>query len=131
MTKTKAIATIPGTTHLVFVYGTLKRHGAAEAVTNKEYLLYDGGYPLATRADMHNQHYTGKIRGQLLTVDDAELAHMDRYEGHPDFYKRELVSVHSDGLDHEAWMYFGNGALESTPVRAKIVPDTNGELYWR
>ena len=76
--------------HLVFVYGTLKKnesnHGwmcksffVKEAVTAKEYLLYDlGAYPCLVKAP----HGKGRnIRGELYEVTDGVLKGLDVLEG--------------------------------------------------
>lgn len=128
MAQTKT-ATAPGSKghNFVFVYGTLKRTGASPAKTLDKFLLFDGGYPLAVKPDTETNG-TGQILGQLLEVEDAELDYFDRYEGHPKFYKRELIKLDT-GV--EAWMYFGNEAKESIPHRAQILPDEAGVLSWR
>jgi gamma-glutamylaminecyclotransferase len=36
------------------------------------------------------------VRGELYEVDDATLAALDQLEGHPRFYRRELVSLRDD-----------------------------------
>jgi len=84
----------------VFVYGTLKRGhsnhnhylGQARFVgaarTEPLYVMRSlGGFPGVTRGG------TTAVTGEIFEVTNAELANLDRLEGHPDFYRRQLISV--------------------------------------
>ena len=42
------------------------------------------------------------VRGRLWDLDEAGLASLDRFEGHPHFYRRELLPLVEGG---EAWVY--------------------------
>ncbi len=88
-------------THL-FIYGTLKRgcknhHHLAgqsyvgEARTAGGYRLYDlGDYP-GMVADAHD---TAGVTGELWSVDDRTLAHLDKFEGLTEgLYHREPVKL--------------------------------------
>ena len=48
-----------------------------------------------------------QVRGLLLELDDADLAALDDYEGHPDAYCRRAMTVHlwSGDEPHVAWVY--------------------------
>jgi gamma-glutamylcyclotransferase (GGCT)/AIG2-like uncharacterized protein YtfP len=89
------------------VYGTLKpgernhrliadarRHGAAETVPG--FRLLHGDVPAVDRGG------TARIRGELFAVTAEQLARMDELEGHPDWYRREIVDL-ADG--RQAWIY--------------------------
>jgi gamma-glutamylaminecyclotransferase len=83
----------------LFVYGTLKRGGVAaetmrgatfegSVVTMTGYALYDlGEYP-ALVADGD-----GVVEGEVYLVTGDHLAELDRYEGCPELYRRELVRL--------------------------------------
>ncbi len=87
---------------LLFVYGTLKRgcsnHAqlagqtfVAPARTLPGFRLHDlGGYPgLYARPDDRDG-----VGGELWSVDDAALAHLDRFEGvHEGLYRRDLIAL--------------------------------------
>lgn len=92
----------------VFVYGSLKKGlgnhdwhlGNADylgkAETLPQYSLFSlGAYPGVIT--------NGKtsIQGELYAVTADELEGLDRLEGHPAYYKREVIDT-SDGA---AWMY--------------------------
>ena len=98
---------------LVAVYGTLKRgygnHRWAEADgaefvstghTRGEYTMHDGGFPMVK---------TGGEDRMLVDVleIDGDPVHMDRLEGHPSHFRRELIDVylHDRAEWAKAWMY--------------------------
>ena len=108
----------------VFVYGTLKRgHGNHHFLRGQTFLGEDvikgkmfslGAFPCVSMA---TQEQT--IHGEVYEVDDNSLARMDRLEGHPTFYKRELVQT---GGGVAAWVYLINSA-QSEP---RAIPMTEG-----
>lgn len=88
---------------LVFVYGTLRRgQHNARVLSDSVYcgmsrtesiytMLHLGGFPaiipaLASCAGV-------SIVGEVYAVDDATLADLDRLEGAPDFYRREMITL--------------------------------------
>lgn len=93
----------------IFVYGSLKKgYGnydyflrnadfVSNAVTKEPYKMYSlGGFPGVVKdAEVH-------IKGELYDVDVVQLARIDRLEGHPTFYERELIETNHG----PAWMYF-------------------------
>ena len=96
---------------LVFVYGTLKRgersHGllgdapfeGAALLSGLE--LYNlGPFPMG----ICNPQASRPISGELYSVTDLQLKALDRFEGEPRLYRRELRRL-SDG--REAWVYLG------------------------
>lgn len=103
-------------THLVFVYGTLKRHGSnhhflagqtlvGEARTVPGFRLYDlGGYPgmVPHAADRDG------VTGEIWKIDTACLRRLDALEGlAEELYRREtvpLLSPHAE-LQVEAYLF--------------------------
>jgi gamma-glutamylcyclotransferase (GGCT)/AIG2-like uncharacterized protein YtfP len=89
------------------VYGTLKpgernhrliadavHHGQAR--TAPGFRLLHGDIPAVDRGG------DARIEGELVAVTGEQLARMDRLEGHPEWYRREIVAL-SDG--RHAWIY--------------------------
>lgn len=121
--------------HVVFVYGTLLRgehnNDALRTATflteartkSRFYAMADfGAYPAVFSPGIGEM---GQVIGELFSVDGDTLCLLDELEGHPNFYRRELVPVEG-GRDNWAWMY----VLSARTVRSrsyKIVPS----LDWR
>lgn len=110
-----------GTKYLVFVYGTLKKGwgnhviiedqkflGASKTLDERFQMYHLGGYPGVVAG-------SASVPGELYEVDEAAFARCDRLEGHPHFYKRELVTVSDPDGDEgdclEAWMYVYQGSV--------------------
>jgi gamma-glutamylcyclotransferase (GGCT)/AIG2-like uncharacterized protein YtfP len=102
--------------HLVFVYGTLKKgfgnhrllaasEFLGEARTAQSYAMYSTGVPIVVKNEA-----ISPIQGELYRIDEATLVTLDSLEGHPDWYRRELVDVIVFGENGErsekAWVYF-------------------------
>jgi gamma-glutamylcyclotransferase (GGCT)/AIG2-like uncharacterized protein YtfP len=98
--------------HHVFVYGTLtdpyvRRMVIGEDVDDPEYGVPITGYVVLN--DHRNSYGTkfprlapnddGIVYGAVLTVDERQLASLDRYEGKDSFYERRLIG---NGI----WAYF-------------------------
>lgn len=124
---------------LVFVYGTLKgmQHGTllSNGITKDKYVLYDGGFPICLKTKGFPYRQYGSVKGELYRIDQEVLSFLDNYEGHPDFFKRELVNVIPEPYTlgqnlTKAWMYFGNEARQLTSSRASVTPE-DGVLCWR
>ena len=94
-----------------------------EAITfDGDYEMRDyGGFPAVYKIDDGNW-----IKGELYSVDDKILAHTDRLEGHPDWYKREKVDVLVGELLEDAEMY-----VMQREVRGRPVPVVNSRQSWR
>jgi len=109
--------------HLVFVYGSLKRgehnHGLlraaeyrGEARTERQFRLYAlPYYPALVRGDGDPQ----PIVGEVYSIDEAALRILDRLEDNGRLYQRELIRV--DSLDRPderllAWAYLFLGDLQ-------------------
>lgn len=113
--KTKAIS------NMVFVYGTLKRGGCnhnamqeakgefvAEVTTVERFPLEVRGLPFLFNAPGEGE----QIKGELFALPNYKpFERLDRLEGHPTLYKRELIKV-ADGAGNvvEVWAYFYQGA---------------------
>lgn len=135
-------------THLVFVYGSLKtgfhNHrlltdcGATPlgvAVTDGRYLLLKGAaFPFLIKpADLPNvdiSAWCAPVAGELYRVNDACLARLDQLEGHPEFYRRETITVNT-GV--QCWAYFLTEPGERVHVNARDAarPDANGIVEWK
>ncbi|MEB3271212.1 MAG: gamma-glutamylcyclotransferase family protein [Synechococcus sp.] len=99
---------MPAQSQLLFVYGTLKRghdnhrHLAGAPWAGEGLMagvdLHDlGPFPMAILGE-------GRVQGELYRVGEVELARLDRFEGVPRLYRRELRPL-SDG--RLAWIYLG------------------------
>lgn len=122
------------TNHQLFVYGSLRQgfnHPAHQFISRYfnlvspasiKGLLYDlGEYPAAmpTTGDQF-------IKGELYAIKMADefcyaIAQLDDYEGivpeeGPALYRRELVTVYTDGGTTDAWVYWYNGSVEDQPL---------------
>jgi gamma-glutamylaminecyclotransferase len=108
--------------HVLFVYGTLRHgfpnhhllEGAAflgRAKTVEKYSLYAEGIPYVTRDGA-----ISAVVGEVFEVDTETLERIDRLEGHPHWYRREIIQVVIDGgTEIWAWLYF------SSSPRGKLV----------
>lgn len=92
---------------LALVYGTLKpgernhrliadavHHGPAETVPG--FRLLHGEIPAVDRGGR------ARVAGELVAVTGWQLARMDQLENHPDWYRREIVTLADGG---QAWLY--------------------------
>ncbi|MDQ7056677.1 MAG: gamma-glutamylcyclotransferase family protein [Persephonella sp.] len=98
--------------NFVFVYGTLRKgfwnHSflgnsrfLGYGKTKEKYSLYADSIPYVVKEPLT------QIKGEIYEVDDETLQRLDELEGHPSFYKRELVDVITeDGKLIKAWIYF-------------------------
>ncbi len=83
----------------LFVYGSLMsgqpNHGHLRgarlvrvAHTEPHFTLLDlGPYPALVPAG------STSVRGEVYDIEDGVLSAVDRFEGHPDFYRRELIAL--------------------------------------
>ena len=108
----------------LMVYGSLKKgywnhhclSGATllgEAITKKKYVLYDCGFPMAVPFSLKG-HPLLPIMGEVYEVGEDVLSRCDRLEGHPNWYKRDLVPVFINGLEEEVLMYEMNEDVNHT-----------------
>lgn len=103
----------------VFVYGTLKRGFGnnrllggskflGKGVTEDKFALYESGIPFVIENESVSQ-----ISGEVYVVDRETLAHLDRLEGHPNWYCRKMVNILLGSSDDgnaattiQGWIYF-------------------------
>lgn len=110
-------AVVRPTENYVFVYGTLRagynnhrtflmtgddvRH-VSKGRTVQKFTMRASGIPFVNKDDPRSH-----IIGEVYCVSDDKLKHLDRLEGHPDWYVRELTSIKLDsGTIINAWLYF-------------------------
>ena len=56
-------------------------------------------------------HGNGKTYGEIYEIDAAMLAALDHFEGHPQWYVREMILVElCDGRRVHAWIYLNQDA---------------------
>ena len=99
----------------IFIYGTLKKgqywhdkYLAGEksnflgiAFAGPAYSLYVGAQPHLIR-----EYSDRPVKGELYTVSPAVLESLDRLEGHPVVYKREVIEIVTElGEQITAWAY--------------------------
>lgn len=130
----------------VLVYGSLKHSGGNHVVMQNigaKCLGYDsitgefemvslGAFPGVVQHP--NSQELTTILGELYTVDEAGLAHLDVLEGHPHFYERFKFST--DLTDHSAWMYLlpstkGDRATRTYSSFAVWQPTEDEQNFWR
>lgn len=91
----------------VVVYGSLKKgfHNSSlledctclsNEVTFQGDMFSLGAFPFCTKGGNNT------IYGEMYEVDDSVMSNLDKLEGHPEFYRREVVET-SEG---PAWVYF-------------------------
>jgi gamma-glutamylcyclotransferase (GGCT)/AIG2-like uncharacterized protein YtfP len=110
----------------IFVYGTLKRGFAGAhlllrdarfegaASTAEGYALYDlGAYPALVRAS------NGVVRGEAYSIPRDMLAVLDAYEGVPELYERQLVTL-DDGEGAQAYVMHPSGAVGHPRIEAGV-----------
>lgn len=112
----------------VFAYGTLRPHSEGiepQRTWNFEQIRHDviAHEPATTLGTLHTfGRFPGMaqgetvIHGDLLSVNDEALQIMDRIEGHPFFFRRELVTVQTASGEKQAWMYWGPEECKDLPV---------------
>jgi len=104
-------------THLVFVYGTLRRGQGnyKRLLTSSEWLgehvvsgwdMYDlGAFPAVVRGH-------GDVTGDVFRVTPDTFARLDMLEGYPRFYDRELIETPAGA----AWVYCHNDIPSNRPI---------------
>ena len=100
-------------TSRVFVYGTLKRAQVNhDLLSNATYLgdhqtqpvykmFHLGSYPGVVKSG------STSISGEVYLVDSLTMSHLDRLEGYPHAYTRELIPTQWG----QAWIYLYRGSL--------------------
>jgi len=98
----------------VFVYGTLRKELGnhyllqdsvflGNAITDETYVMLESSLgrsiPYVVKPNKITKDITTFVQGEVYEVDDLTLAHLDRLEGHPRWYKREYIDVFISGDD--------------------------------
>lgn len=97
----------------IAAYGTIKlRFGnnrvvqgkgnsfVGHGITKHKYAMYKSGIPFLTKEEKT------PIVVEVFKVANENLYRVDSLEGHPNFYRRELVPVLIDGKELDCWIYF-------------------------
>lgn len=93
----------------VFVYGSLRAGMYNHKVMGKSEFVAEGYLPFFEMFQVSSFPAIvpghGCVKGEVYLVDDATLARLDRLEGHPRMYKRELVTVQAGDVLAQVWAY--------------------------
>lgn len=124
---------------LLFVYGTLKRdHGNNRLLYDSKYLgpatckgmlLTDlGPFPAGNFTDGRLSDITDPVTlGELYAINNSTLRAVDRLEGSPDFYVRNLVSVYDEkDVEKVAYTYI----LPDVSKYPVVPTNEEGQMYW-
>jgi gamma-glutamylcyclotransferase (GGCT)/AIG2-like uncharacterized protein YtfP len=100
----------------VFVYGSLRKGMHNHRVMGSSKLLAEA---TLTGFDMYQVSSfpaivvgEGGVKGEIYLVDNATLARLDRLEGHPRMYRREVVTVQSGSCLFDVWVYVWQGPVD-------------------
>lgn len=109
-----ALPPTPSITDLLFVYGTLRRGGSAQALLGEAVAsgaaryqgrLYDlGPFPAAVPSDDPADIVHGELYAFPREEGAALLPRLDRYEG-PDFRRERTLVTSASGEPRESWIY--------------------------
>ncbi len=121
----------------VFVYGSLmqgfgnhrllaKSLDLGFAVTvDHDYAMLDlGAFPGVIEGDA--ELCNAAICGEVYFVDEPTLARLDRLEGHPTYYRRELRPINQGGERRIAWIY-----LYQAGSGGRVIAPRQGLVSWR
>ena len=68
-----------------------------------------------------------RVWGGLFKITDKHLLSLDKNEGYPKTYNRELMQVTNDaGARIEAWVYLRNGLNQGTPSQEYVLQILTG-----
>jgi gamma-glutamylcyclotransferase (GGCT)/AIG2-like uncharacterized protein YtfP len=113
----------------LFVYGSLKRGKSAfgflerhqavflkEAVTAPKYHIYQISWFPGMVIDETEECPSGGVHGEVFEVSEECLKHLDQYEGAPDLFRREEITL-EDGDKAITYIYVqpfsGKNKIES------------------
>lgn len=126
-------------THHVAVYGTLKKgysnywhylsgsYHVGSGVTSDKYPLLIQGLPYLV-----NKQGTGhNVDVDVFKVSDSVLAKLDGLEGHPKWYRRELIDIKMKGKTIKCWIYFNPKPLTGGEEMHKTYVQTPPKNYLR
>ena len=99
----------------IFAYGSLKKNFKfhyylensefiSTGVTKNKYAMYeyyDAGFPYLSKEEIFN------VKGEIYKIDKKTLKELDKLEGYPTFYDRELIDINlENGENIKAYTYF-------------------------
>ncbi len=97
----------------IAAYGTIKRgfgnnrviYNADKAfvgagITKEKYAMYSSGIPFVIKEPKT------PIVVDVFEVEASNLPRIDSLEGHPNWYRRELIPVLVNGKELQCWLYF-------------------------
>lgn len=92
----------------VFVYGSLKKGKSNHSVlTDRAQFMRPATIQGAVMVDLGSFPAiikgTGEVTGEVYSITPEIMARLDRLEGHPRFYKREIIDI---GEGQQAWTYY-------------------------
>ena len=101
------------TKYYVFVYGSLKKgYENSHYLTNSKFIgnaisanpefqMYSvhEGYPALTKGDEF-------VKGEIYEINDEKLKDLDRLEGYPNYYNRDVFQFFCDGKRINAFVYY-------------------------
>lgn len=103
----------------IFLYGTLKTNKSNNRLLNKncrfisiantklgDFVLYTELYPYMVRKENDTNNSPDMIvHGELWEIDKHTLSILDTLEGHPDYYKREVIEIVCKGEILKVYSY--------------------------
>lgn len=107
-------------TNYVFVYGTLKSDEVNSNLMSSARLIGCGStvdafilkqemFPSLYKKGRFSNIEPSIVTGELYEVPESLLNTLDHFEGHPDFYKREIILVRCNEKNYNAFIYFKQG----------------------
>ncbi len=122
----------------LFVYGTLQRGygnnyrlaGATflgKAVTQKPYVLFNGGFPYAVPVSVVEEFPLLPVMGELYEVEQHHIDSCDRLEGHPSWYHRKTIQVTVKGGLVDTFIY---EMPSLSPDRYRLCNTKDNMYYW-
>jgi gamma-glutamylcyclotransferase (GGCT)/AIG2-like uncharacterized protein YtfP len=135
--------------HLLFVYGTLKRpYGNNHVMTDKgatfigtaltldKFVMFGAGIPFVWKPTAHysaaHPDTLAYVVGEVWQVNDEGLEATDRLEGHPRFYRRTPVDVKmTEEKDTRTLKGVGMYLVPDMRGYSSIeMPDAHGRVEW-
>lgn len=100
----------------IFVYGTLKdgcrndyllkdSKKIGNAITVDKFGLFEDNFPYLIKKPIFN------IKGEIYFIDNKKLEELDRFEGAPEYYERDLINVFLGEKVIQAFTYFRKNGL--------------------
>ncbi len=108
---------------LVAAYGTLRKgygnsrlvdrgnNHVGTGITVEDYRMTSSGIPFVSK-----NNPVSKIVVDIWKIDSNQLAQVDGLEGHPNWYRRELIDVNVNNSIMKAWLYFNEQSRGNTLI---------------